>query len=68
MFSSFGVSESLGQTEINHINVVLLLPNSNKEVIGLNVSVQEVARVYEFYSLQLLNSVRERWLPFSLQA
>jgi hypothetical protein len=68
MFSSFGVSESLGKSEINDIDVVLFLADPNQEVVRLNVSVEEVARVNEFYSLQLLNSVREGWLPFSQQA
>jgi hypothetical protein len=68
MLSSFGVSESLGKSEINDIDVVLFLADPNQEVVRLNVSVEEVARVNEFYSLQLLNSVREGWLPFSQQA
>ena len=58
MLTSFGVSEALGQAEVNHVHVMLLLANSNEEVVGLDVPVQEVSRVYKLNSLQLLSQIR----------
>jgi len=54
MFSSFWVSKAFCKTEINDVYVVLLFADSNQEVIGLDVSMQEVAGVYELNSLQHL--------------
>lgn len=54
MFSSLGVTEALSQAEINDINIVLLLADSNQKVIRLNISVKEVARVHKFDSLEHL--------------
>ncbi len=51
---SFGVSEALGKTEIDYVNVVLLLSNTNQEVVWLDVTVKEVTRVHELNSLKLL--------------
>lgn len=45
MLSSTRLSVSLGQTEVNNVDVVLLLANSNQEVIWLNISVQEMSGV-----------------------
>jgi hypothetical protein len=42
MLSGFGVSESLGQPKIDDIDVMLLLADSNQEVIWLNVPVKEM--------------------------
>ena len=42
VLASFGVSEPLGKTEVDHIHVVLLLADSNQEVVGLDVPVEEV--------------------------
>ena len=56
MLTRFRVSEPLSEAEIDYIDVVLLLADSNEEVIGLDVSVQEVARVDELDSLQHLVS------------
>ena len=42
MLTSLGVSEALGQAEIDHVDVVLFLANADEEVIGLDVSVQEM--------------------------
>lgn len=53
MLSSFRVSKPFGEAEIDHIDVVLFLSNSYEEVVGLDVSMQEVPRVDELYSLQL---------------
>ena len=58
MLSRLGVPEALGQTKINDVYVVLLLADTNKEVIGFDISVEEVARVNEFDSLKLKSIVR----------
>ena len=42
MLTSLGVSEALGQAEIDDVDVVLLLADTDQEVIGLDVSVQEM--------------------------
>lgn len=58
MFPCFRVSEALGKTEIDDVDVVLLFANTDQEVIRLYVSMQEVARVYEFYSLKLKTRIK----------
>jgi len=42
VFSGFGVTETLGKTEINDIDIVLLFADADEEVIGLDVSMKEV--------------------------
>lgn len=59
MFSSLGVTEALGQAEINDINIVLLLADSNQKVIRFNISMKEVTRVHKFDSLEHLISEHE---------
>ena len=54
VLTCLGVSEPLGQAEIDDVDEVLLLLNSNEEVVRLDVSVQEVPGVNEFKSLQLV--------------
>jgi hypothetical protein len=53
MLTGFGVSKPFGEAEIDDIHVVLLLANSNEEVVWLNVSVKEVPGVHELNSLKL---------------
>ena len=53
MLSSFRVTETLCQAEIDDIDIVLLLPNTNQEVIWLDVTVKEMSGMYEFDSLEL---------------
>jgi hypothetical protein len=43
VLSGFGVTEALGQTEIDDVHVVLLLADTNQEVVWLDISVQEVS-------------------------
>lgn len=62
MLSRLGVSEPLGKTKVNHIDIVLLLANSNQEVVRLDVSVEEVATVDKLNSLELQIMRRERQL------
>lgn len=53
MFARLGVTESLGETEINHIDVVLFLANADQEVVRLDVAVKEVPGVHKLNPLQL---------------
>ena len=53
MLSSLRVSKALSQAKIDHIDVVLLLANTDQEVVRLDVSVQEMPRMHELNSLKL---------------
>ena len=53
VFSGFGVTETLGKTEINDIDIVLLFADADEEVIGLDVSMKEVPWMYELDPLKL---------------
>ena len=53
VLSCLGVSETFGEAKVDYVHVVLLLANSNQKVVWLDVSVEEVARVYELNSLKL---------------
>lgn len=53
VLAGLGVAEPLGQPEVDDVDVVLLLPDANEEVIGLDVSVQEVPRVHKLDPLKL---------------
>ena len=53
MLACLGVSEALCETEIDDVYVVLFFANADQEVIGLDVSVKEVARMHKLDSLQL---------------
>ena len=57
VFTSLGVSESLGKTEIDNVDVVLLFADTDKEVIRLNISVEEVSGVHELDSLELFHNI-----------
>ena len=45
MLTTFRISVSLSQTKVNDVYIVLSLAYPNKEVIWLNVSVQEQSRM-----------------------
>lgn len=51
MLPCFGVSEPLGQSKVNYVDIVLLFANSNKEIIRLDVSVKEMSGMDKFNSL-----------------
>jgi hypothetical protein len=51
VLACLGVSEALCQTEIDYVDVVLFFADTNQEVVGLDISVKEVARVDELDSL-----------------
>jgi hypothetical protein len=53
VLACLGVSEALCETEIDDVYVVLFFSDTNQEVIGLYITVKEVTRMYELYSLQL---------------
>ena len=43
VLAGLGISEPLGQAEIDNVHVVLLLADTNQEVVWLDISVQEVS-------------------------
>ncbi len=53
VLACLGVSEALCETEIDDVYVVLFFSDTNQEVVGLDISVQEVARVHKLDSLKL---------------
>lgn len=53
MFTGFRIAEPLSKPEVNYVDVVLLLADTDQEVVGFDVSVQKVARVHELNSLKL---------------
>jgi hypothetical protein len=53
VLSSFRVTESLGQAEVDNVHIVLFLADSDQEIVWLNVSVKEMTGVYELDSLKL---------------
>ena len=47
---SLGISVFLGETEINHIDLVASLSNTHEEIVGLDISVDKVSRMNVFDS------------------
>jgi len=70
VLTGLGVTETLGQAKVDYVDVVLLLADTDKEVIWLNVSVQEVARVHKLDPLKLKSIIRkvENILPSDRRA
>ena len=54
MFSGFGISVSLRQTKIDHINDVLFFSMTNQEVVRLHISMDKVIIMEKFKSLNHL--------------
>ncbi len=52
------ISVLLGQAKVNDVNKVALLPQAHKEVVGLDVSVDEVLGVYVFDTADLRTEQR----------
>jgi len=48
MQAGLGVAVPLGQTEVDHVNLVASFPQADEKVIGFDVAMDEVPRVYEF--------------------
>ena len=42
MLSSLGVTEALGEAEINNVDVVLLFADSNEEVVRFDITMEEM--------------------------
>lgn len=53
MLTRLRVSESFGETKVDHIYIVLLFANANQEIVWLDVSMQEMATVNKLNSLEL---------------
>ena len=53
MLTCLGVPEALSETEIDNVDVMLFFADANQEVVWLDISVKEVARVDKLDSLQL---------------
>jgi hypothetical protein len=53
VLACFRVAETFGKTKIDYVNVMLLFPNANQEVVWLDVTVEEMSGVHELNSLQL---------------
>ncbi len=66
VLAGLGVAEALGQTEVDDVYVVLLLANANQEVVWLDVSVQEMARVHKLDPLELMKSIRSQPIYYHL--
>lgn len=60
MFSSFGVAEAFCESKIYNVYIMLFFADTDEEVIGLDIPMQEMARMHEFNALKLLthNQVR----------
>ena len=74
VLTSLRVSKPFCEAKIDNVNVVLLLSDTNKEIIWLDISVEEVSRVNELYSLKLkqvislLSCFKKVYLPFNQRA
>lgn len=53
VLAGLGIAEPLGESKINNVYVMLLLANTNQEVVGLDITMQEMTRMNELNSLQL---------------
>lgn len=53
MLPGLRVSEPFRKAEIDNVDIMLLLADSDEEVVRFDVSVKEVARVYKLNSLKL---------------
>ena len=51
MLSSFRVTETLSQTKVDHVDIMLFLADTDQEVVWLDVSVKEMAGVDKLNAL-----------------
>ena len=58
MLTSLRVTEPLSQSEVNHVDVVLLLADTDEEVVWFDVTMKEVTRMHKLNALQLLQKIR----------
>jgi len=68
MLASLGVPEALGKTEINNIDVVLLFADSDEEIVGFDISMQEMSRMYELNALKLHRKIQSTRYISKIQA
>lgn len=54
MLTRLWISKPLRQAKIDHIYVMLLFANTNKEVVGLNIPMKKMPRVNKLNPLQHL--------------
>lgn len=54
MLTSLRVTEPLSQSEVNHVDVVLLLADTDEEVVWFDVTMKEVTRMHKLNALQHL--------------
>ena len=66
VLSSFGVSISFGQAEVDHVDNILFLAVAYQEVVRFHVPVDEVVIMEEFESLNHLVGQHERGLDREL--
>ena len=55
-----GVTVFLGETKIDHVDLVAALADTHEEIVGFDVAVNEVAGVYVFDSGDMSWSARRR--------
>jgi hypothetical protein len=53
VLTGFGISKALCKTKIDYVHVVLLLADTNEEIIWFDVTMKEMTRVHELNSLKL---------------
>ena len=54
MLACLRIPKPLRQTKIDHVYVMLLFANTNKEVVGLNIPMKKMTRVNKLNPLQHL--------------
>ena len=54
VFTSFRIAEPFGEAEVDNVDIMLLLPNADEEIVGLDVTVQEVAGMDKLNTLEHL--------------
>ena len=62
MLACLRIPKPLRQTKIDHVYVMLLFANTNKEVVGLNISMEKMTRMNKLDSLQHLICEHENGL------
>lgn len=68
MFATTRIFVPFGQTEIDHVDHLLILTSANQEVIRFYITVYESAGVNVFYALQHLDTNHQDCLKCELAA
>lgn len=66
MLTRFGLSKSFGEPKVDDIDIMLFFPNPYEEVVRLDISVQEMARMYKLYPLKHLIGQHQHGLQTEL--